>query len=38
MNEDFSVSENDSDIARNVVDIVRDREHSSVKNTVLIKV
>lgn len=38
MNEDFSVSENDSDIARNVVDIVRDREHSSVKNIDLIKV
>lgn len=38
MNEDFSVSENDSAIARNVVEIVRDREHSSVKNTVLIKV
>lgn len=38
INEDFSVSENDSAIAHNVVEIVRDREHSSVKNTVLIKV
>ena len=38
MNKDFFVSENDSDIARNVVEIVRGREHSSVKNTVLIKV
>lgn len=38
MNEDFSVSENDSDIAQNVVEIVRGREHSSVKNIDLIKV
>ena len=38
MNEDFSVSENDSAIARNVVEIVRDRERSSVKNTDLVKV
>ena len=38
MNEDFSVSEGDSDIARNVVEIVRGREHSSVKNIDLIKV
>lgn len=38
MNKDFSVSENDSNIAHNVVEIVRGREHSSVKNTVLIKV
>ena len=38
MNEDFSVSENDSNIAHNVVEIVRGREHSSVKNTDLIKV
>lgn len=37
MNEDFSVSENDSAIARNVVEIVRDREHSSV-NATLVKV
>lgn len=36
MNEDLSVSENDSDIAHNVVEIVRDRERSSVKNTTLI--
>ena len=38
MNKDFSISENDSDIAHNVVEIVRGREHSSVKNTDLIKV
>lgn len=38
MNEDFSVSEGDSDIARNVVEIVRGRERSSVKNTDLVKV
>ena len=40
MNKDFFVSENDSAIAHNVVEIVRGREHSSVKNknTVLIKV
>ena len=38
MNKDFFVSENDSDIARNVVEIVRGREHSSVKNKALIKV
>ena len=38
MNEDFSVSEGDLAIAHNVVEIVRDRECSSVKNTDLIKV
>lgn len=38
MNKDFFVSENDSDIAQNVVEIVRGREHSSVKNIDLIKV
>lgn len=38
MNKDFFVSENDSGIARNVVEIVRGREHSSVKNKALIKV
>ena len=38
MNKDFFVSENDSAIAHNVVEIVRGREHSSVKNTALIKV
>ena len=38
MNKDFFVSENDSAIAHNVVEIVRGREHSSVKNTVLVKV
>ena len=38
MNKDFFVSENDSAITHNVVEIVRGREHSSVKNTVLIKV
>lgn len=38
MNKYFVVSENDSDIARNVVEIVRGRERSSVKNTDLIKV
>lgn len=38
MNKDFFVSENDSAIAHNVVEIVRGREHSSVKNIDLIKV
>ena len=38
MNKDFFVSENDLAIAHNVVEIVRGREHSSVKNTALIKV
>jgi hypothetical protein len=36
MNKDFFVSENDSDIAHNVVEIVRGRERSSVKNATLI--
>ena len=38
MNKDFFVSENDLAIAHNVVEIVRGREHSSVKNKALIKV
>ena len=36
MNKDFFVSENDSAIAHNVVEIVRGRERSSVKNATLI--
>lgn len=36
MNKDFFVSENDSDIAHNVVEIVRGRERSSVENATLI--